>query len=46
VQSIIDGLITITDGVARTLTLHEDVKAKLTDEQKVTITQVKGWTLA
>ena len=46
VQSIIDALITITDGVTRTLTLHADVKAKLTDEQKATITVTKGWTLA
>ena len=46
IQSIIDGLITITDGVARTLTLHATVKAKLTDEQIATITTTKGWTLA
>lgn len=46
IQSIIDGLITITDGVARTLSLHAKVKEKLTDEQKATITITKGWTLA
>ena len=46
IQSIIDGLAPITDGVARTLTLHADLKAKLTDEQKATITTTKGWTLA
>lgn len=46
IQSIIDGLVTITDGVARTLTLHADVKNKLTDEQIATITQTKGWSLA
>lgn len=43
VQSIIDGLATVT--TTCTLTLHETVKAKLTDEQKNTIT-AKGWTLA
>ena len=46
VQNIIDHLMTITDGVARTITFHADVKAKLTDEQKATITTTKGWTLA
>ena len=46
IQSIIDGLATITDGVARTLTLHADVKAKLTEAQIGTITTTKGWTLA
>lgn len=43
VQSIIDGLATVT--TTCTLTLHETVKAKLTDAQKNTIT-AKGWTLA
>lgn len=43
IQSIIDGLATVT--TTCTLTLHAKVKAKLTDEQKNTIT-VKGWTLA
>ena len=46
VANIIEHLMTITDGVARTLTLHATVKAKLTDEQKTTITTTKGWTLA
>lgn len=46
VQNIIDTLLTITDGVARTITFHATVKGKLTDEQKATITQTKGWTLA
>lgn len=46
VQSLIDTLMTIADGVARTITLHATVKGKLTDEQKATITQTKGWTLA
>lgn len=45
VQSIIDALMTITDGVARTLTLHADVRAKLTSEQVNTIKNVKGWSL-
>lgn len=44
VQSIIDHLATVT--TAQTITFHADVKAKLTDEQKATITQTKGWTLA
>lgn len=46
VQNIIDHLLTITDGVARTITFHANVKAKLTDEQIATITTEKGWTLA
>ena len=46
IQTLINALVTITDDVARTLSFHEDVKAKLTDEQKATITQTKGWTLA
>lgn len=45
IQSIIDGLADLTGGTAQTLTLHADVKAKLTDEQKTTITN-KGWLLA
>lgn len=44
IQSVIDGLADITDGTAQTLTLHADVGAKLTDEQKATIT-AKNWTL-
>lgn len=43
VQSIIDGLATVT--TTCTLTLNETVKVKLTDAQKNTIT-AKGWTLA
>lgn len=44
IQSIIDGLADVTDGTAKTLTLHSTVGAKLTDEQKATIT-AKNWTL-
>ena len=44
IQSIIDGLADLTDGTAQTLTLHATVGAKLTDEQKATIT-AKNWTL-
>ena len=43
-QSIIDGLVDLTGGTARTLTLHATVGSKLTDEQKATIT-AKNWTL-
>ena len=43
-QSIIDGLADLTGGTAQTLTLHATVGAKLTDEQKATIT-AKNWTL-
>lgn len=46
VNSIINALMTITDGVSRTLTLHKTVKDNLTDEQIATITTEKGWTLA
>ena len=45
IQSIIDGLADLTGGTAQTLTLHADVKAKLTEEQISTITG-KNWTLA
>lgn len=45
VQSIIDHLANLTDGTAQVLTLHADVKAKLTEEQIATITN-KNWTLA
>ena len=45
IQSIIDGLADLTGQTAQTLTLHADVGAKLTDEQKVTIT-AKNWILA
>jgi hypothetical protein len=43
IQSIIDGLATVE--TAQTLTLHADVKAKLTEEQLTTITS-KNWNLA
>lgn len=45
VQSIIDHLKDLTGATTQTLTLHADVGAKLTDEQKATIT-AKNWTLA
>ena len=44
IQSIIDGLADLTGGTAQTLTLHADVGAKLTEEQKATIT-AKNWEL-
>ncbi len=44
IQSIIDGLADLTGGTAQTLTLHANVGAKLTDEQKATIT-AKNWEL-
>lgn len=43
IQNIIDGLATVTS--QRTLTLHTDVKSKLTDEQKSAIAS-KNWKLA
>lgn len=43
IQNIIDGLATVT--TQRILTLHADVKAKLTDEQNNTITS-KNWKVA
>ena len=45
IQSIIDGLADLTGGTTQTLTLHADVKAKLTEEQIAQITS-KNWTLA
>jgi hypothetical protein len=45
IQSIIDGLADLTGQTAQTLTLHKEVGAKLTDEQKATIT-AKNWILA
>jgi len=45
VQSIIDCLVDMTGATALTLTLHADVKAKLTEEQITAITS-KNWTLA
>lgn len=44
IQSIVDGLADLTGDTAQTLTLHATVGAKLTDEQKATIT-AKNWTL-
>ena len=43
IESIINGLATVE--TTQTLTLHNDVKAKLTDEQIATITS-KNWNLA
>lgn len=45
VQSIIDGLADLTDSTAQTLTLHADVGAKLTDEQK-SAASAKNWTIS
>ena len=45
IQSIIDGLADLTGTTSQTLTLHTDVKAKLTETQIATITG-KNWTLA
>ena len=45
VQSIIDHLKDLTGLTSQTLTFHADVGARLTDEQKTTIT-AKNWTLA
>ena len=44
IQSIIDGLADLTGSTAQTLTLRANVGAKLTDEQKATIT-AKNWEL-
>ena len=47
VNSIINALIDNTEGATtRQLTLHPDVKARLTSEQITAITQEKGWELA
>lgn len=43
IQSIIDGLAIVT--TAQTITFHDTVKTKLTEEQIATINE-KGWTLA
>ena len=43
VQSIVDGLADMTGGTSYKLTLHADVKAKLTEEQLATIA-AKNWT--
>lgn len=45
VQNIIDALIPISDGEARTITFHAEVMGKLTPEQVNTIKNVKGWSL-
>ena len=45
INSIIDGLADMTGKTAMVLTLHADVKAKLTEEQIASIT-AKNWTLA
>lgn len=42
IQSILDGLANVTE--TRTLTLHSEVYAKLTEEQKQSTTD-KGWTI-
>lgn len=44
IQSIIDGLADLTGSAAQTVTFHADVGAKLTAEQKSTISG-KNWTL-
>lgn len=44
IQSIIDVLADLTGGETQTLTFHATVGAKLTDEQKATLT-AKNWTL-
>lgn len=44
VQDIIEHLADLTGATTQTLTLHADVGAKLTEEQKATITS-KNWTL-
>lgn len=45
VQSIINALMTITDGVPRTIQFHQAVRDKLTPTQEDTIVNVKKWTL-
>ena len=44
IQSIVDGLADMTGGTSYKLTLHADVKAKLTEEQLATIA-AKNWTI-
>ena len=44
VQSIVDGLADMTGGTSYKLTLHAEVKAKLTEEQLATIA-AKNWTM-
>ena len=45
IQSIIDGLADLTGSDAKTITLHDTVGAKLTEEQKAQAT-AKNWTIA
>lgn len=45
IQSIIEGLADLTGGTTQTITFHATVGAKLTEEQKATIT-AKNWILA
>ena len=45
IQNIIDGLADLTGGTAKTIALHKNVKAKLTETQIASITS-KNWTLA
>ena len=45
IQSILDGLADLADDTAQTLTLHADIKARLTDEQTAAVT-AKNWTIA
>lgn len=44
IQSIVDGLADLTGSDAQTLTVHADVEARMTEEQKATIT-AKNWEL-
>lgn len=45
IQSIIDGLADLSDGTTQVLSLHADVKAKLTEAQLDVITE-KNWSVA
>lgn len=45
IQNIIDGLVDLTGATAKTLTIHADSKARVTDEQKIAISN-KNWNLA
>ena len=45
IQSILDGLADLTGETAQTITLHADIKSKLTNEQTSAIT-AKNWTIA
>ena len=46
VQSIIDHLKDLTGATTQTLTVHQDVRNRMTPEQVDTIVNVKNWTLA